>query len=378
MGKNPSIAELLALILGDMDLVRPVGEAGVSCAVVAHRTDPTRWSKFTKAVIDADAPGLLDRMLEFGHTCDNRPVIFYEADWSLQLVSEHRETLGEVFRFVVPERADVERLLSKARFRELAEQVGLPVPRSQSIEPREGDPPPDLSIPFPLIVKPVPGRDDAWDASFGRSRKAVRVDDRAGFERVWPSLTRRGGEVLLQELIPGPESRIESYHAYVKADGETVGEFTGRKIRTFPVEYGASCALETTDAPDVVAAGRDFVQRTGYRGVLKADFKRRPDASLALLEVNPRFSLWHSLGAAAGVNIPAIVLAELTGGEPPEERTAKVGVTWCDPPADLKAARELGIGRARWLRWVVSECDVHSATSVRDPLPFIRRLLPGG
>jgi predicted ATP-grasp superfamily ATP-dependent carboligase len=112
--------------------------------------------------------------------------------------------------------------------------------------------------------------------------------------------------------------------------------------------------------------------------VLKADFKRRPDDSLALLEVNPRFSLWHALGAKAGVNIPAFVLADLLGRPRPTARQARPGVTWCDPRADLDAARELGVSRARWLRWLLLECDVRSGSSIRDPLPFVRRLLPGG
>ena len=365
-----------------MDLVRPVGEAGVSCAAVASRADPTRWSRFTKAVIDADAPGLLERLLEFGAQQEERPLLFYEADWSLELVSEHRERLAEHYRFVVPAREAVETLLSKSAFRELALEKGLPTPRSQAVHPRDGEDPPELDFPFPMIAKPVPGRDDEWDALFGRLRKAVRIDDQSELKRVWARLALRGRQVLLQELIPGPEALIKSYHAYVDDHGLIAAEFTGRKIRTFPIEYGASCALETFDAPDVLAAGREFVERTGFKGVLKADFKRRPDGSLALLEVNPRFSLWHALGAKAGVNIPAFVIADLTGRPRPKPAHARPGTTWCDLAADMRAARELGMSRFAWLRWVLMTCDVRSAASRRDPLPFIRgkwlrRLLPG-
>src|SRR5215470_19812901 len=38
-------------------------------------------------------------------------------------------------------------------------------------------------------------------------------------------------------------------------------------------------------------------------GVAKPDFKRAPDGRLLLLEINPRFNLWHHLGAVAGVNL---------------------------------------------------------------------------
>ena len=53
--------------------------------------------------------------------------------------------------------------------------------------------------------------------------------------------------------------------------------------------------------------GRTLVQRLGLRGVAKFDFKRAADGRLFLLEVNPRFNLWHHPGALAGVNLPALV-----------------------------------------------------------------------
>ena len=43
----------------------------------------------------------------------------------------------------------------------------------------------------------------------------------------------------------------------------------------------------------------------GLRGVAKLDFKRTAAGELVLLEVNPRFNLWHLPGAVAGVNLPA-------------------------------------------------------------------------
>ena len=50
----------------------------------------------------------------------------------------------------------------------------------------------------------------------------------------------------MQEMIPGPETSIESYHVYVDAAGVTAGEFTGRKIRTHPPAYGETTKRETT------------------------------------------------------------------------------------------------------------------------------------
>ena len=135
-----------------------------------------------------------------------------------------------------------------------------------------------------------------------------------------PRLAAGDVAVALQELVPGPETAIESYHVYVGAQGETVGEFTGRKIRTVPAAYGHSTALQITEAADVAALGRELVRRLGLRGVAKLDFKRAPSGELFLLEINARFNLWHHPGAVAGVNLPALVYGDLVGlprGAPP-------------------------------------------------------------
>jgi len=46
--------------------------------------------------------------------------------------------------------------------------------------------------------------------------------------------------------------------------------------------------------------GRELTERVGLRGFAKFDFKRDPDGRLWLLQVNPRFNLWHHVGADAG------------------------------------------------------------------------------
>jgi predicted ATP-grasp superfamily ATP-dependent carboligase len=108
-----------------------------------------------------------------------------------------------------------------------------------------------------------------------------------------------------------------------------VGEFTGRKIRTYPISYGYSTALIITKAEDVAAQGRKIVTKLGLRGVAKLDFKRDPTGKLWLLEVNPRFNLWHRLGADAGINIPALVFQDLTEQHRPDTCSAQEGATYC-------------------------------------------------
>ena len=366
----------LACVLGDTDLLRALGMAGVPCVVAAAPGDPARYSRFARAVLDwADAwerPAALLELLErFAAAQASMPALFYEEDRELLLISRQRERLSGYFRFVVPDATLVEDLVDKARFQALARRLDLPVPPARVMDPST-DPVP-LDLQFPVALKPLVRRGDQWTPIAGAA-KALRLDTTLPLVSLWPRLATAGIPVLLQQLIPGPETCIESYHVYVDEQGETVGEFTGRKIRTWPPAYGDSTALVITDAPDVTALGRDLVGRLGLRGVAKFDFKRAPDGRLYLLEINPRFTLWHHLGARAGVNIPALVYADLVGLPRAGARQARAGVRWCKPWDDAASARAAGVPFLRWLPWAFG-CEAKRVMAWDDPMPFVRAVL---
>jgi len=192
--------------------------------------------------------------------------------------------------------------------------------------------------------------------------------------RLWPRLTESGLDVLVQELVPGPESRIESWHAYADATGKVVASFTGKKIRTLPATYGYSSALEITANREVASLGADLMARIGLTGVVKFDFKRDDHGRLYLLEINPRFNLWHHPGAVAGINLPALVYSDLTGTARPDVTDARAGVQWCRYRRDVRAAKAAGVPFLRWLAWSLS-CEAKSPSLLDDPMPVIRGAL---
>jgi predicted ATP-grasp superfamily ATP-dependent carboligase len=317
-----------------MELVRPLGIAGIPCAVVTAPDGLPKYSRFARAVIpwpDEDvsegAEALLDLLVQFGASQPARPVLFYEHDAQLLFVSRSRERLAQAFHFVVGDAVLVEDLMDKGRFQVLAERLGLPVPPTRRVRPDVGSTPMDFDLRFPVVVKPL-WRRKSWDA-IGGPVKVVQIDTPQALRAAWPRWALEGIDLLVQELIPGPETRIESYHVYVDEHGQTVGEFTGRKIRTLPTIHGHSTALTITDVADVASLGRSLTTTLGLRGVAKFDFKRGPDGRLHLLEVNPRFNLWHHLGAIAGVNLPAQVYADMTGSPRPAPTPLRTGVRWC-------------------------------------------------
>jgi predicted ATP-grasp superfamily ATP-dependent carboligase len=353
-------------------MVAPLVLAGIGCAVVAPPGDPVRYSRRVDVVGWADPrvdPGaLLELLLTWGASQEQRPVLFYQSDHHALFVSRHREELAVVFRFIVAEEALLEDLLDKLRFRELAERLDLPVPVSQVLDPRVASPG-DLVLRPPVLIKPSSRSDESW-VELEPAGKAIRVSSSSELMTLWPRLVRFGSSVLLQQLIAGPETCIVSYHVYVNVAGQVVTEFTGRKVRTKPVEFGRSTAVTITDSAGVKEVGRQIIGRLNLRGVAKLDFKVDPVGRLWLLEVNPRYTLWFHPAALAGVNVPAMVWADLVGDIPPPAQTVRPGVNWCSP-WDLQAARLAGLSSFQWLRWA-RHCEARSMMDWRDPRPFLR------
>jgi predicted ATP-grasp superfamily ATP-dependent carboligase len=367
----------VAYVLGDLDLVAPLALAGIRCCLVTPPGDPARYTRRADFVGWADPETAPDRLLDLllGHAAQQpeKPVLFFQSDQSTLFVGREREALARAFHLRIAEQALLEDLVDKLRFRDVAERLGLPVPVGRVLDPARGWRGNDLP-PFPLLIKPA-SRNARWQG-LEPAGKAIRVDTPADLSAQLPRLADYGRPVLLQQLIPGPEDRVESYHCYVDDRGDPAAEFTGRKVRTRPVQFGRSTAVTITDAADVREQGRDVVAGLGLRGVAKLDFKRDADGRLWLLEVNPRYTLWMHPAARAGVNIPAVVWADLAGRPRPAVRPVRVGVSWCSS-WDLQAAREAGVPLARWLAWA-ARCEARSMMALDDPVPLLRLALVRG
>ncbi len=370
----------MALVLGArvIEVVRSLAMGGIPVGVVTPTGDPARWSRYARNVMTWDwmlpverhDEAVADRMVEFGRRQAAKPVLMYCSDQSMVFVSQHRELLAEGFRFVVPEALLVSAMEDKAQFAALALRHALPVPPTVVLDHDQPEPPDALlDLGLPMIVKPT-ARDCTWRAAVGSSTKALRIETKEELLEFWPRLRGLSKPAVAQECIPGPETAVVSYHAYVDKTGEVAGEFTGRKIRTIPAEYGHTSALTITDDPEVTHLGREVCRALDLRGVAKLDFKYAPDGRLYLFEINARLTLWAHPGARAGVNLPAIMYADLTGRPRPECGMTRACLGWVHPK-DMLAARANGITMVEWLTWLWRTHPVKGVWRWDDPGPLL-------
>ncbi len=377
----------LACVIGDLSLVRALGRAGVPVLAVGFDADSALfYSRYCRERLllpsllrEPDAA--LAMLCELAGHLRQPPVLFYQGDHDLLFVSRNRNVLKESFRLLLPPVEIVESTVDKLRFAQLARQLHLPVPATLPVS-RGANMAEALREwrHYPAVLKP--STRVFWFGSrlqqqaIGSNQKAIRLDKSSQLEKLLPLLEEHATDFVLQALIEGGEERIVSYHAYVRPGGELVAEFTGRKIRTSPRAFGLSSCVEITDEADLKHLGRHVLEQLGFSGVVKLDFKRDHRQHLHLLEVNPRFNLWHHPAAKAGVNLPYLVYQDLLepGSAPLLCKPVHTGVVWMSARQDARAlgeyrrAGELTLGR--WL-WQLARADINEDMHLADPLPGI-------
>lgn len=169
-----------------------------------------------------------------------------------------------------------------------------PVPES---EPMTEDVAAAISS-FPRFVKPRLG---------AGSRGAVKIDGREDLDAL-----PKDGSLLLQEYLPGEEYSVD---VYVHSDGRVMAAVPRERMKT---DSGVAVTARTLNNQDLIESAVRVAQVIGVRYVANIQFKRAADGIFKLLEINPRFPGTLPLTTAAGVDMPKLMIDDVTGRKMPD------------------------------------------------------------
>ena len=301
-------------------------------------------------------------------------LIFANDDRTVGVLSRHKKQLNEFYRVPVPDWEITKAAIDKRQTYRLAEQAGIPFPRT--FYPGSADELHGLDIGFPAVIKPAI-RDNFYDKV---RKKAVRVNDRDQLR--WEYLKAASlidpSEIMVQELIPGGADNLYSYGSFYSR-GRVLGKVVARRTRQHPVEFGrVTTHAETVRIPELEDLGRRFLEAMGYQGISEVEFMRDPrDGTYKLIEINARFWAWHSLAIAAGVDLPYLMYRDMLG-DPVQAGDFEEGVHWLRLLVDLPtSALQMAKGKMDPLSYLRSWRGkrTFSVFSWRDPLPFFAEVL---
>ena len=364
---------LPVILLGGLNVVRALGLAGIPVIIATQdRRAPSTASRYCKGVLElpplAERDAVVATLVQAAARYGARLPLFYDNDDRLTLVQDCRAALAPHFALLLNEPGLADALLEKSRFQALAERTGLPVPRRiewPALDAERG----------PVLVKPRTRT--AWDNSSIR----LQLFSGAGKARVFANgrearanalVAQLAASLQFQEYVPGGDDAIWSFHGFAAPGGEVLASFVGRKIRTYPALTGDSSYLRLARDEGLEALGRRISARLGLAGIFKMDFKRAPDGRCCLLEINTRFNLWHYLGAANGVNLPAVAYQYLTEEKIPQKSIARVRYRWLCLREDWRAHQEGQVNLVEWVRSLAYLPMAYDLFAWTDPLPFVR------
>jgi D-aspartate ligase len=362
------------VLLGGLNIVRALGLAGIPVVIASsERRTPSMASRYCAGMIElppiAEREAVVEKLIAAGRRFGVRIPLFYDNDDRLALVQDFRAALEPHFALLLNEPGLADALLEKARFQDLAERRGLPVPRRLVWETLDAES-------AAVLVKPKTRT--AWDHSsvrlqLFRGAGKARVFASGREARADPLVAQLAGQLSFQEYVPGGDDAIWSYHGFAAPGGEVLAGFVGRKIRTYPALTGDSAYLRLARDEGVAALGREIAARLELAGVFKMDFKRSAaNGRFYLFEINTRFNLWHYLGAKNGVNLPRVAYEFLLSGTRPAAVESNTRYRWLSLRYDWRAQREGQVSLARWLLSLAYVPKVYDLFAWNDPLPFVR------
>jgi D-aspartate ligase len=374
-----------AVTVGALNLIRALGRGDFPVIAATSLTNKTVfYSRFQDKSYEIKGPTktpleFVKALITIGkELAPSMPVLFYNGDADLLCISRNRNKLDNYYRFNMPTPDVIEALVDKSLFIDYAEQFELPIPTAKLVGlDKEINNSITKQFTLPVIVKPI-SRVDWFDTplarAFSKGGKVILVDSRKELDSIISISKEHNVGIIIQEHVQGDESLIVSYHSYVDKKGNILGEYTGRKYRTFPNRFGMSTCVEVCNLPDVLLAGRNIIEKTGLIGVSKLDFKRDPvSGKLYLLEINPRFNLWNYPGAVAGVNLPLIAYNNITGNNLQFNSQIKRNIRWVDGARDRLAYKESGRALAFYFESLFRNYfrrTVYNVWSLDDPVPF--------
>lgn len=311
-----------AVVLGTnyyigLGIIRTLGYEGVDTIAVDYTDKDLYGSKSKYLGSHVMAPDFknhkeeyLKKLIQIGMGEKEKPVLFPSADPYAEFIDENLEELKKYYLIPMEEQGLWTRVMKKETLNDMARENGVLVP--ETIMPDEENlySRVETELGYPCIVKPT---DSPAFVSVFR-RKIFFCKDEEELKTALQRAKEENLEVFVQRIIPGFDDHMYTFDYYVDRSGKVTHWMTCRKLRQFPINFGASVYTEQVHVPELAEIGIPFVEKIGYRGFGEIEFKK--DAKTGrfyLIEINTRTTTLNELLYRAGINFPYVAYRDMTG-----------------------------------------------------------------
>lgn len=296
-------------------VIRGLGRAGAEVIAGAARADGlglrSRWAMdghtYTSPL--ADPVAFARDLLRI--TRRTRPTFVVPvAESTLVAMECVRPSIEAITRIAAPPSAMLRYALDKGATVELAQRLGVPVPRTLvSARPSEWARH-AAGLRFPVAIKPRGPRQ--YDATAHRADFKVRyAADPHALDQLARELGDDIGPLLVQECTGG----IGRCMTAVCRHGRPLALFPYERVRELPFTGGVSVMRRSLQpCRELERLTTRLLAALEWHGVAMVEFKFDPArGAYTLMEINGRFNASTALALDAGLNIPALTVAVYAG-----------------------------------------------------------------
>lgn len=327
-------------------MTRSAGRAGHWVAVGANQGifAAAQLSRYCSTAFDypvstSAAAAFVDSVLDFvrAHAVE---LIIPVTDWTLGPLSAQREKFSGVCRIAMPSREALEFASDKYHTIQVAERIGISVPKTVLVKSIE-DLPRHQDGKFPVVVKDRFSVRWANDkAVFGSVAYAYSA---AELEKKVAERVAIAGDVLVQEFASGAGIGFSCF----MAGGEAFLPFQWQRVREVDPRGSASSARKSVALDrSLLSRSVQLIREMGFEGIAMVEYKRARDGTLILMEINGR--PWGSIGLpiACGIDYPRHLIQWcLEGTFPPENISYRENVMCRRVIGELTHLSNLRAGR---------------------------------
>lgn len=300
-----------------VSVIRSLGRKGMRVvAADSERHSAGLRSRFADVAVHypsarVDPDGMIERLLEIVRS-ERVDLVVPVTDDTILPLAAARDRFERVTKVALPPAASWETARDKEATHELAERLGVPVPRTALVETVADARREAARLGWPVVLKPQASR---VHARGDKRIEAFSVAYAGGFARLDARMRTFEGRcpVLLQEYFSGEAHGVE----LLLDRGRPLLAFQHRRLREVPITGGASSFRESVALdPLLYEYSLRLLAELEWTGLAMVEFKLTPDGP-RLMEINGR--IWGSLPLAvkSGVDFPAGLAALYLGTPPP-------------------------------------------------------------
>ncbi|WP_019238270.1 MULTISPECIES: carboxylate--amine ligase [Enorma] len=292
-------------------------------------------------LIDAYAAGPLLEGLEAVHARfpERRIVLVANTDPLIETLEEIHGDLPTYVSCTIPPRAAFDAVCDKGTFARLCREHGLEAPRTEVVRLAGTEPIAPSQIPFPVVAKPAVSA-GYYDTLLKGFKKVYYITAQAELDELWRDLRASGfaGDFLVQELIGGDDTYMDSLTLYIGRDGEPrlLGAAQVLLEDHAPAMLGNPVAMVIREKPELWRRAAALLADAGYRGFANFDVKRDPATGREIfLDCNPRMGRNSYYNVAGGVNPMEVLVRDAIDGADDDVRIAGAPALYTLVPLSL-------------------------------------------